>query len=220
MSLRRGCARPARRAAFTLIELLLVLAVLVAVAGMSWPALRGPAAAARLRDAARKVGASLSECRLAAIEQGVAMQWRYAVDADRCGYATMAHEEAISTREANRIEATSSRRDRQAGEVYWLTLPDGVRFVVATPLMHNRGSASDEYAAPSGRLFDAFAQHTDMQWAPAVLFFPDGRSTGASITLAESAGDTVTIALDGVSGRVSIGPLQRGDDADFVEPAP
>jgi len=54
---------------FTLVELLVVLALLVSLAALCWPELRKPLAQSRLRDAGRQLRAELGKARQEAFGQ-------------------------------------------------------------------------------------------------------------------------------------------------------
>jgi len=62
---------------FSLLELLIVLAIVVSVAGLAIPAMRGPLDKARLTSAAKDVRAMLAKARALAIREGTAVQFRY-----------------------------------------------------------------------------------------------------------------------------------------------
>jgi len=69
--------RTGRRAAFTLIELLIVMAVLAALATISWPAVHRVLGRGELQRAADMVRQAASDARLAAIESGYVWSLRY-----------------------------------------------------------------------------------------------------------------------------------------------
>lgn len=69
-----------KRSGFTILETLLVLAIMVTLFALSWPAIRGPLAKARLKGAARAVQTSLGKARAQAVEYGSAYAFRYQID--------------------------------------------------------------------------------------------------------------------------------------------
>ncbi len=74
-----GRSQPARggRSAFTLIELVLVLAIVVIMVGLSWPILEKPMAYERLRHAADQVMAEWTFARVEAMRTGDHQIFRY-----------------------------------------------------------------------------------------------------------------------------------------------
>ena len=71
------------RRGFSLVELLIVLAILAAVAGLVLPTMRGPLDKSRLTGAAKELQASLAKARSLAIRQGAPVYFRYEIDGDR-----------------------------------------------------------------------------------------------------------------------------------------
>jgi len=66
-----------RSGGYTLLEMTIVLAIIVAVAALAMPALRGPLGKAELRDAARQIRVAMARARLDAIESGTIRQFRF-----------------------------------------------------------------------------------------------------------------------------------------------
>ena len=102
---------------FTLVEMLIVLAVLAVMASLAWPAVRGMAAKSELRSAAGNVRSALAGPRLRAIESGVPQRFRYQPGADGyeavdCGTPDDASGEPARPQAA--CPRTSFRRNRSA----------------------------------------------------------------------------------------------------------
>lgn len=71
------------RRGFSLVELLIVMAVLAAVAGIVLPAMRGPLDKSRLTGAAKELQASLAKARSLAIRESSQVVFRYEISGDR-----------------------------------------------------------------------------------------------------------------------------------------
>lgn len=65
------------RSAYTLIELLLVLSIIAAVAGISWPLLMRPMAQSVVQGAAQELAEHLAETRIRAIEESRVYEFRW-----------------------------------------------------------------------------------------------------------------------------------------------
>ena len=65
---------------FTLLEMLIVLAILSVLATMAWPALRKQLDRSQLRSAAKKVRLELAAARHRAVATGRMIKFRYEVD--------------------------------------------------------------------------------------------------------------------------------------------
>ena len=66
-----------QRGGFTLIEMLIVLAVLAAMAAFTLPAMRGPLDKSRLRAAGQQIQAALSKARSLSVREGIPVEFRY-----------------------------------------------------------------------------------------------------------------------------------------------
>jgi prepilin-type N-terminal cleavage/methylation domain-containing protein len=143
---------------FSLLELLIVLAIVVSVAGLAIPAMRGPLDKARLTSAAKDVQASLAKARALAIREGTAVQFRYEPGGsrfvierrvetgflpvtvlDESGTATATPSGLMSeSRESPSGELSSVDAEESSADSTWPTtlregqLPVGVTFAAAT----------------------------------------------------------------------------------------
>lgn len=142
-----------KRSGFTLLETLLVLAIMVSLFALSWPAIRGPLAKARLKRAARDVQTSLGKARARAVEHGAAYAFRYEIDGNEfqiLAWDALAAEEPIEddvgqellTDSFDAQAASTNSSDEEGGSsmtallrrgeslpMLSRTLPEGVRFV-------------------------------------------------------------------------------------------
>ncbi len=69
--------RRAHRSGYTLLELMLVLAVLTVIVSLTWPSLRKPLHRSAVQEAASQLVKDLGQARLAAIESGQSIRFRY-----------------------------------------------------------------------------------------------------------------------------------------------
>lgn len=69
--------RGVRVRAFSLMEMILVLVIVAALAGLSWPMLMRPLSRSRVQQAAQDVRRALSDARQSAVEEGKTYQFRY-----------------------------------------------------------------------------------------------------------------------------------------------
>jgi general secretion pathway protein H len=143
---------PKRRTGFTLVELLVVLAVLALVMALVPPYLVGAAARAQLTSAAHEIALALRETRSLAVRQG--RPERFVVDG-----------------EAGTFRAAGGALRR---------LPAGMILSLAA-LADNRAAAA----------------------RGAILFFPDGGSTGGRLRLKQGERQA-DVAVDWLTGGVSL----------------
>ena len=187
------CRSAAIRRAYTLVEMLIVLALLAVLASFSWPAVRGMLGKGDLRAAAKQVRVALAKARLGAIESGAACAFRYRPGSGRFEVGPLSNEVEESESPSPPARERQSRRNDPAED----SLPSSVWFV--EPKASPGGT---EAAASSGRADDA-------AWSAPIVFFPNGRSSSARIRLAGPGGHEVEVALRGLTGTTQIGPLER-----------
>jgi prepilin-type N-terminal cleavage/methylation domain-containing protein len=164
------------RRGFTLFELLLVLAVLVILAGLAWPAFKTPFENQRLLKAGDLLRAAFGRARIQAMDRGVVQMFRYEPATGR--YQAM---------DWSGFDSTGGTADpgmiAEAAEA----LPEGIHFVAATVSADTRSQA-------------AGGDPTALASAPPIWFYPDGTASDAEVVLANDAGRAVTVQLRGLTG--------------------
>ncbi len=199
---RTTAARQRRaRPAFTLVELLIVLAVLAAVLTLSIPSLRKLAIKGELRNAARQVRVTLLQARLTAIESGGLTYFHYQPGGGMFEAGRGAGS-ADSTSETDAVPAavgldppdTDSRAAEPPAEPH--TLPHGVWFADAD---------TAQPAQPSGAGEELPA---DESWSAPLVFYPNGRTRNAQLTLFTDA-YRIELVVRGLTGTVQISEVQR-----------
>jgi type II secretory pathway pseudopilin PulG len=209
-SMRGGGNRPkSARTAFTLLETMLVLAVMVAVGAFVWPSLQKPFAAQRLRKSADQLHADLTRARAAAIRSGVVRQ--LVAEPDAATTTTGARYSVTSAVDpaaaSLALPATDAGGAMSDGGIQTRTLPEGITLVAI--------EAVDDVAPPPYTAAPAMpvaqageSSSTQMQEpagvAPSIIFFhPDGTTSSARITLANEQGLHIRVELRGLTGVVT-----------------
>jgi len=180
------------RGGFTLMELLIVITILAAMAALGWPRVRTSFEKSQLREAARSVCIELSRARLGAIEAGETRQFRYAPGGSRyeVGRRVMVQDMASII---NPYENTSP-------PVLEAELPGGILF--APP-----ETSSEVTPLP----LDADTSVGAEQWGPPIVFLPNGRTSNARLKLISPQQFSIEITLRGLTGTAQIGTLQQGE---------
>jgi prepilin-type N-terminal cleavage/methylation domain-containing protein len=184
------------RSAYTLLEMLIVLAALAVLTALTWPAVRGMLGKSELRDAAKQVRVALARARLEAIESGVPQRFRYATGAGRFEVGPLS-----TSRDDRGVAPQPARRLSRTGEPAVQSLPHGVWFV--GPEVRQSRAESPSSREPSG----------EGGWSAPVVFHPNGRSNNARIQLAGPGGLYVEVALRGLTGTTKIGPIERMEES-------
>lgn len=170
----------------TLVEVLLVLALLVVITAVAAPLMQGTFSRASLQNSGDLVRAAWSRARLASMETGQAHIFRFEVAGSRYIIRTL---DALGTAEADpAIPVDDTARDAsdliRTGED---RLPDGIVFAGANI------AASSQVEATLGPI-PAGA------WSAPIVFRPDGTTTDASVLLANDDQQTVRVTLRGMTG--------------------
>ena len=206
-----------RRAAFTLLELLLALAVLVAVAAITWPALERPLATQRLRRAAEQVRTQWIKTRTKAINAGETFSFRYQPD-------TAIFRVEVQSQDAALLEATAANMGSQAGaggsasagsqssttssttslsavpaQPLEAELPDGVKFA--------GGDVTEDGRAVEIANRERSMGSVDLSWSQPIFFYPDGTATAARVALVGQRERAIVIELRSLTGGARIGEI-------------
>lgn len=185
--------RPLR--GFTLLEMMIVLAVLAVLTAIAWPAVRGLLAKSELQNAAKQVRNALVRARLEAMETGTIRRFRYQPGGGQFDVAILAR---LDAPQESPLEQTS---ETTSGEKIVLedALPDGVAFAGLDEFDELLALLSPEDAA-------------DSDWSEPVLFYPNGRTSNAKIRIAGHRGQTIEVALRGMTGTTFVGAIQQPVD--------
>ena len=201
-SSRRRVALPARgrqgpRRAFTLVEVLLTLVILVTVSGLAWIALQRPLARQRLHSAADAVRTEWCQARVDAMKSGHTYAFRYLVHGDRYHLGPQDDPSAVASPSA----AQPSSLDEDALDDDPLpppvdkSLPQGIRFLGPAGSGDLAGMSDD----PETETAD-----DGNDWSDPIYFYADGSASDARVMLASSRHSAMRLSLRGITGAVTV----------------
>ncbi len=233
-----GGRHPAQRArqGFTLLEILLVLALMVAMAAMVIPALF-VFDDEYLRQAADQVRGDWSAARVEAMTSGLTQVFRYEIESGE--YVIQPWEGDDALLEAS--GGTSSSGGVTQGNFSGDTTGFGARSgglgpvapggagVAGSPYnnpqnragSYTAGSAVHQKTLPEEIKFASGQVGMDIRavqvadavgssyLAPPILFYPDGTTSDAIVTLVNDQGDTITLQLRGLTGIVQVSEIEH-----------
>ncbi|HVX10483.1 MAG TPA: prepilin-type N-terminal cleavage/methylation domain-containing protein [Pirellulales bacterium] len=202
----------AKRSGFTLLELMLVLALLAAIAALIWPALARPLASQRLRRAAEQVRMHLTKTRTKAIMSGETLAFSFQSGKRLMRVQTVTQNEAV-------LES-SSTASATGGSGGAMSMPASG----ATMASSNAAVTVAEDQLPDGIIFyggdvasDARSDHVaaqermkgsiDLSWSQPVQFFPDGTALAARVAVAGDRGRAIVIEVRSLTGAVKISDI-------------
>lgn len=198
----------ANRRAFTLAEILLVLAVLVVIAAFAVPAVKGSLDNYRLRKSADTIRAAFASARSAAARTGVTHVFRYTPEAAQYTiepWSTGDEYLEMSTGPTIDTGSAASAATPTIQPIQVTPLPEGVLFhsVVTNSSVRDLRTISN-----TGNTTTAISSAP--QGATPILFYSDGSSSSATLTLKNGRGAFVEVKLRGLTGYSSASKLLSG----------
>ena len=203
---------PARRfrPAFTLMEIVLVLCILAAMAALVWPALDGPLANQRLRKAADQVRTEWSAARIEAMESGQTCVFRHVPQSDTfqvdCHLTELTADDPTFGGDfrGHLPDRTGESDEDGTSQPKAKHLPEGITFVAAETAVDTRAativSESDQPPAAGPGLSEP------------ILFYPDGTTSTARLSLKNEFGRYIELTLRGLTGTVKVGQLYAAEE--------
>ncbi|HEX6960444.1 MAG TPA: prepilin-type N-terminal cleavage/methylation domain-containing protein [Lacipirellula sp.] len=198
------------RRGMTLVELLVVLALLVVIGSIVVPVFTGSFSSVRLRRAGDQIITRWSQARARAIESGEVFQFTYtpdsgtyqvgpwlpvAQDALGTGSSTSATTRSASesaasptTANASQTASTAASEDPTGQNV---ALPDKITFKSGEIAVEDALTAERQVASLQSRGADVTTP---------ILFFPDGTTSQASIVIGNDRNQFVRLTLRGLTG--------------------
>lgn len=164
----------AGRAGFTLLELLVVLVLMSLITALAAPRLAGTLSATTARASAKRIATALRHARNLAASQKALYAAAFHPDAARVTVGRMP--------ESARLGAILEADDPPLIDSRGFTLPEGVRIESVTQVL---GEAEEVGAA-------------------AILFYPDGASSGGRVIVADEKGRRSALSVDGIMGTVRL----------------
>ncbi len=202
------------RKAITLIEVLLVLALLVTLAAITWPAMDRPIADQRLRKAADKVRVAWAKARVEAMSTGETFVFRCSLESDEYTLESQPGPESVglmSTSADGQFDETASTSTTLTEPLSTKThrLPDDIRFVDGEVTFDTR-------ATILGETTDEFSSDSAGQCVDPIMFFPDGTTSTAKLILENEFQRRIELSLRGLTGVITGGKTYSAEDSIYA----
>ena len=193
---------------FSLVELLIVLAILALIVGMSWPALQKPWYKSRLRSAAKMLQSELGRARVEAIESGRSIRFQYQPNSGRFVIQPgLAIDLAADSSQDSAAIIDTGGQFGEIDEADDEELPEGVFFSSIEP--RNALELSLDRAADDTIAAVEVEDSQPLQWSKPITFFANGRVTGGCFRLVGRHGYRLDVELRGLTAAVKIGKIER-----------
>jgi prepilin-type N-terminal cleavage/methylation domain-containing protein len=208
------------RRGMTLLELMLVLALLVVVGAMAMPALKGPFANQRLRKAGEMIRVEWNRARIQAMKTGQIQMFRYETDGKvfyvqpyltEQDYLEADAMESTARDPSMAAQATGTSGAAMPGaaasvqpQLRQRELPDGVIFAGGY-------FESDSRSAQIQQESQAALMAAGNQVAP-ILFYPDGTTSDAELILSNDQQLFVRVTLRSLTGIAKVSDLMNANE--------
>ena len=178
------------RRGFTILEMLLVLAVLLIAVGISWPAVQRSYESQQLRQAAEVVQVRMMAARVHALDTGIMYQFRYEPGGRRFLAVPCDQDPAAA---GSIAEGTAI--PKLAG-----MLPESVQFDSDIPSQQNltHVAVADLSGLPDSDLYQGAS------WGPPIMFHPDGTASAAEVRLIDKQKQTLRLVVRPLTGGVTV----------------
>jgi prepilin-type N-terminal cleavage/methylation domain-containing protein len=190
------------RPAFTLLEVMLVLALMVVMAAIVWPAFDKPFASQRLHSAGDMVKAEWMRTRVRAMTTGLTHAFRFQPETGQFQI------ECVGGLDAE-LEATQAmdfgvpiQPSLPTGETDMPGLPEGVVFLTSQTMLDTRGmmvQSQVESTAPADS-------------SNPIYFYPDGTTSDAQLLLRNEHELYVMVQLRGLTGVTTVSDVLTAEE--------
>ena len=172
------------RSAFTLIELLLVISIVVIVAALAIPAVHRTIDSQSLTKSGDRLRVAMGKARVSAIRKGEVHALFYVAGGGWFDVGAMSKFQEMQTRSAQRIRYLQQHPSNYIQDD---ALPRGIRFAAGEVGHDSRSAEAMQTANASDEM-------------KMVLFYPDGTAQDARIVLQNEYGELVAVELRGLTG--------------------
>jgi Tfp pilus assembly protein FimT len=186
------------RRGFTLMEILLVLAILIAVVGIAAPSMQRTMEHQALKDTAVQLRARCGSARVTAMKTGQIQMLRVELGGSKYYLQPWSQgDEALNASEAEAFNATQTNLAPAA--ITEKQLPAGITFASLHTPFDTRGATVEDTLLQFERGTSKFSQP--------VLFYPDGTSSASTMILANARELAVEIKLRSLTGVCHVGDV-------------
>jgi Tfp pilus assembly protein FimT len=200
----RSGSGPRSSGGMTLVEILVVLALLVVIGGLVVPVFEGSIASVRLRRAGDQVVTGWSRARAEAIESGQPYQFRFTPETGTFviePWNGLLGEQGMSgsTRTTTSSATTASSSTSAANSTDAAATSTVANTALPDEIVFQSGELAVE-DFQSGERSVASLQEAQAEQSTPILFFPDGTASEASVLLTNGKKQFVRVTLRGLTG--------------------
>lgn len=191
--------------AVTLMEMILVLAVLVVIAAVAMPAFYGSLRSATLRSAAEQVRTEWNRAHIKAMKSGRIYVFRFQPGGRKFQIEPyQAADDALNAAAGVNTFAPPPPASDDKGAESGTQLPEGIKFLEGMTAEEERAKAVEEAMGMGGG---------GGEWSRPILFYPDGVSSDAWLVVADEHDSAIRVELRGLTGLAVLGDSTTPDEA-------
>jgi prepilin-type N-terminal cleavage/methylation domain-containing protein len=202
------------RSAFTLVELLLTLAILVTIAAVVVPSFGTLLADRRLTRAADQLRVEMMQARLLAMRTGRTQMMQLRVGASDARVKAWSDMNDL-TEAIDQTGASSAllMGGNASPAVLQPTETETVARNIELPPEILIGDAKVESTQRSYLIDTQSLSETSEGWSQPILFYPDGTTSTAAVTFTQSDAGKIIVVLRGLTGEVTVTDVLAADSA-------
>ena len=192
-----------RNSGYTLIEMILVLAILVAAAAIAVPALNGIMRNTNLTAAADAVRTEWTRAHVKAMKTGRIQVYRYEPMGNKFIVEPYISDDDElegngAAEPVNAAPVAASTNPVGPNIIDHRTLPEGITFVGGEAVTDSRGAAAEQSVSTTGG---------QSEWSSPILFYPDGSSSDAYVIVGNDRQVGIRIELRGMTATARVGEV-------------
>lgn len=194
------------RSAFTVLELILVLTIIVALAALSWPRVSGFLQRESVMSDVETVRQVLDRARVDAIEDGMIYQFRYEPSGKK--FVLLPYELLQASGQDPNSKETDPGTSIDVKQAIVFELSEECSFYNPTSLT-GEPIAVERLPEPWLELIQNGTQHRDTSWASPILYSPDGSATDDVVVIADEDQRYISLTVRGLTGVVTTSRLAQ-----------
>jgi Tfp pilus assembly protein FimT len=192
-------------------ELLLAVALMAVLGAIAWPYMGNAFAGMKLKSAAQQIQSEWGKARVKAISTGLPHVFRFNLQAGEYSIVPWEEEDAaieasmavpIGNTPATPTSTSAVTTYSGAATTAGPKLPDGMLFVDIQRTSDTRSVNADAQLSAAGVTATS----------PPIVFYPDGTSTDAVLTITNGRGRNITVNLRGLTGITRVGEITAGPE--------
>jgi len=200
----RNDLQQTRQRGFTLIEMLLVLALMVMLLGIAYPSLARLRLETQLKQGTESVRLQVKQARLHALESGLEYQFRFEPGGKRfivvpADYSTIQVQQTVNQQSGN----------SKPQEVYWKALGQFETKVRFSPNSSDQGVPAQPLPKEFLTGFDQPDELSRVNWSPPLIFRADGSARDFAVQIEAENGSYLTLSVRGITGGTFVSQMLR-----------